>query len=436
MIIPAAVTKIIGFKEKYNQQTYFENITDNSNIVGIQLDNGKVIDINIFSNDKEYSNSLKDFLLSKTKSVVKDSEIKQVAYDLTFDENGIYTKYIENIKEQLKSQNPSINAKKLQQEASMILAQKLVFKKRQIKQKSIIKLPIAIGTSQEGKTFYTSRSIQVTKNDKGEKVFGRGGIYYFAQSMNNIPIEITPIRNRENNFVGYFKVTTAKLINSEQIIFLLNHSIRTVNELLKNGKKPFLIQMIKSDSNTMPPNELMSLFRNINNIEKQNRESTNPLNNNIYENYISMLEQIKTIMTNNKALFRFFKASLPLVLTEEVMKKAIFEIDTEKGKSSIQKMSQAIVSLNFSKENPNIKQSVMSMINNYITQIPVGETNAKILTNINFQAPDIFGNVDTWGFPVNNIDFSKFTLSYNDTYSLIQSSYSYVDQLKNQNESF
>jgi hypothetical protein len=436
MIIPAAVIKIIGFKEKQSDTEIKKEATETSNIILAQIDNGKLIHIKIFSNDKNFSNSLKDFLISKTNSVVKESEIKQTVYDLTFDSTEKYKKYINLYKEQIKNENPTINEKKLQQEAAKKLAQQLVFKKRQITQKSIIKLPIAIGISNKGGEYYNSRSIQVTTTDKGEKIFGRGGIYYFAQTMNNIPIEITPIRNKEGNFVGFFKITTAKLINSNQINFLIDHSIRTINELIKNNKKPFLIQFIKNDSKTTPPNELLNLFKKINQIEKQNRESANPLNQDIYITYIETLNKIKELMINKKSLYRFFKVSLPLILTEDLMKKAIFEVDSEKGKSSIQKMAQAIVSLNFSKENPDIKKNILSMINTYISKIPTGENSVKILTNINFQAPDIFGYAETWGFPSNNIDFSKFTLSYNDTYSLIKNSYSYVEQLKNQKTSF
>lgn len=435
MIIPSGVTKIIGFKKKYGGERFPEPV-EGANIMSLQLDNGQVIDMKIFSNDKEFSDSLGDFLISKAQSVLKENEVKQGAYDLTFDTEGVFAKQIADKQAEILANEPNLAGPALMQRVTMEVSKDLVFNKRMIKQRSIIKLPIAIGKSQDGGSYYTSRSIQVALNDKGEKGFGRGGIYYFAQSSNNVPIEITPIRNKEGSFVGYFKVTTAKLINAEQIDFLIDHSIRTVNHLFSVNKKPFLIQMIKNEVSKTVPGELLNLFKELNNIEKMNRDSQNPLSKEVYDNYVSILENLKSLMQATPAYYKFFKASLPLVIPEERMKKFIFEVDKEAGKSSLQRMSQAITSLNFSRENPNVKSAVTKMIQQYVGSIHTGEVSSKILTNINFKAPNLFGQVDTWGFPVENIAAAKFTLSYNDTFALIQQAYSHADQMKNQGGNF
>ncbi len=435
MIIPAGVMKIIGFKSNANSETV-PLPTEGFNIVKVQLDNGQIIEINIFSNDKIYSNSLKDFLISKTNSVIKESEINLGSLDIITDEHERFKHLIDAKIIDISNEKPGLTNKKYEQLAAAAVAQDIIFNKRYIKQRSIIKLPVAIGTSQDGGNYYTSRSIQVEANDKGEKSFGRGGIYYFAQTENAIPIEITPIKNREGIFVGYFKITTGKLINSEQINFLIDHAIRTVTKLLSQNKKPFLLQLIKNDVAQQIPTNLYNLFKNLNDIDKINRESSILLANEVYENYKVCLNDIKDLMIANPSYYKFFKASLPLVVTEDKLKGFISKVDAQAGKSSLQKMAVAITSLNFSKENPNIKQAVTKFIDDFIAKMSSGEVNFKLLSNFNLAAPNIFGESDTWGYPVDNIASAKFTLSYNDTFALIQQAYSLVDQINNQTKSF
>lgn len=435
MIIPAGVMKIVGFKANANSETV-PLPTEGFNIIKAQLDNGQIIEINVFSNDKIFSNSLKDFLISKTNSVIKESEINLGSLDIMTDEHERFKSLIDAKVIEISQEKPGLTNKKYEQLASAAVAQDIIFNKRYIKQKSIIKLPIAIGTSQDGANYYTSRSIQVEANDKGVKAFGRGGIYYFAQTENAIPIEITPIKNKEGVFVGYFKVTTGKLINSDQINFLIDHAIRTVTVLFNQNKKPFLLQLIKNDVAQQIPSNLYNLFKKLNEIDKINRESNVLLAADIYESYKVCLNEIKELMIANPTYYKFFKASLPLVVTEDKLKGFISKVDAQAGKSSLQKMAVAITSLNFSKENPNIKQAVTKSIEDFISKMATGEVNFKLLSNFNLAAPNIFGESDTWGYPVDNIASSKFTLSYNDTYALIQQAYSLVDQINNQTKSF
>lgn len=435
MIIPAGVMKIVGFKANANSETV-PLPTEGCNIVKVQLDNGQIIEINVFSNDKVFSNSLKDFLISKTNSVIKESEINLGSLDIITDEHERFKPLIEAKIAEISQEKPGLTNKKYEQLAAAAVAQDIIFNKRYIKQRSIIKLPIAIGTSQDGGNYYTSRSIQVEANEKGEKSFGRGGIYYFAQTENAIPIEITPIKNKEGIFVGYFKVTTGKLINSEQINFLIDHAIRTVTVLLTQNKKPFLLQLIKNDVAQQIPSNLYNLFKKLNDIDKINRESSVLLGAEVYENYKVCLNEIKELMIANPTYYKFFKASLPLVVTEDKLKGFISKVDAQAGKSSLQKMAVAITSLNFSKENPNIKQAVTKSVEDFISKMATGEVNFKLLSNFNLAAPNIFGESDTWGYPVDNIASAKFTLSYNDTFALIQQAYSLVDQINNQTKSF
>jgi len=430
MIIPAVPCKIIGFKSSIQGEKYMTP-TVGANIMQLQLDNGEIIDIKVFSNDKEFSDSLHDFLESKTLSIIKESEVKQAAFDILYDDSGVMSESLEN-KIELIANNPEnkLSGKKLQQEGAMQLAKELVYNKRRISLRSIIKLPVAIGKGESGE-YYNSRSIIIEKNDKNEKAFGRSGIYCFAQTINSIPVEISPIRNKEGVFAGYFKITTAKLINAGQINFIIDHTIRTINEMTKKGKKPFLIQMLNQKLAEQIPNHLRSLFRSVNVIEKLNKDSAELLSVHTYNEYIDKLTQIKQLMKENGSFYKFFKATLPLMYTAEKFKKAIFEIDANAGKSSLQVMPNAITNLNFSKENPNIKNQIKESIQNHIQRISEGVEDFKILSTISFSAPNILGESDTWGFPIDNVAASKFTLSYNDTKKIVLNAQNLLETLKN-----
>jgi len=416
MIIPAIIVKIIGFKTSENSEVSPYPI-EGGNILRVQIDTGAVIDIKMNSTDKEFSESLKDFIESKTKSIVKKTEIKSASSDILLDEENYFEKELEEVKNELLQNNPELSGKKLKKEASDIVANRIVFQKRLIKQKSILRIPLAISNGNNGTPYYNSRSIQVIREENGDKKFGNGGIYSFAQTTNIVPLEITPIYNRQGAFVGYFKVETGLLITGEQISFLIKHTIRTVKKVTSNNKKPFLINTIINKST---PNHISSLLIEINKIERLNRDSKGVvLEQSIYDRYIELLTNLESLLISNPRDYRYFKSNIPLLLEQKFIKKAILEIDSEKGKSPLQTMSNAIPAINFSKENPNIKNAISKEIDNYLLQVTNGLIQCKLLATMSFPAPDIFNESESWGFLLNNIDTSKLTLSYRDSENLL-----------------
>ena len=73
MIIPAAVVKIIGFKNGNGKIT--DECQDDSNIVKVQLDNLNTIEISLLPTNKSYNGTLKSFIDFKANSIIKQSEV-------------------------------------------------------------------------------------------------------------------------------------------------------------------------------------------------------------------------------------------------------------------------------------------------------------------------------------------------------------------------
>lgn len=425
MINPAAVVKIVSFKDKSGKK-YLE-ANQNTNIMEVQLDSGELMDIVTLSNIKEYNNSLSEFLNFKTNSIMKSNEIKKASFDILsnidkidindlnnriqyYKANGVILNQANGLRKQL-TDNEARN------KAVEDIALELVTNKRKIKATSIIRIPIAIGDN----NYNTSRFIMLKKDNNQNLNFSPNGLYSFAQTSNHIPIEISAIKNKEKRFTGYFKISTAKTITASQIKFLIKHSIRTVYKMLETNKKPFMLKILKPIGATNIPLEYVQISKEINKLEELNRAQKNGslLNMDSYMRYIYLLESLLNLMENNKMYFKYFKASLPLVVDDKYIKKVV-EVSgvAQKDFSPLQNLANSMVLLNYNTVNPNIKQNISNYIRQEINNFSNGINDMKIFTVIHFISPDIFDEIDTWGFPINNIDTSKMNLSFRDTMNI------------------
>jgi len=429
MLIPAAIVKVLDFHDDKGNSS--STVKEGFNKIRVMLDNGQIIMVHATSNNTKFSSSLKKFIDFKGASITKANEIKQAAYDIMFSDHKAVLNMLEKTKEKIKVKEPNLDAGSLGRKAGESVAQYLVSRKRTIASTSTIRL--AFGTPyNNGPQLYNSRCIQVVKDEKGEEGFGNGGIYYFAQTGNVIPIEVSQIRKREGDFTGYFKVATGKLINANQINFLIEHSIRTIQEYMGKNQKPFLLQLLKHEGVANVPPVYFSAVQKLNQIEKRNRDSEHPLAQEEYTQYILELEGLMKAMKADKSLYGSFRASLPLVYKTDDMITAIDTISAEKGSSPLQTLPKAIANLNFSKEDPDIKKIVEDFVYSNIKGAATGHTTFKVLGTMAFSATNILGVGTSWGFPVNNIDSAKFTLSYDGTKHLIDEAYKLVDSTKAQ----
>ena len=99
--------------------------------------------------------------------------------------------------------------------------------------------------------------------------------------------------------------------------------------------------------------------------------------------------------------------------------------------STLKTLSRSLVDLNFSSENPEIKDATKKYIENWMQDFEnTIFKNGKVLSVLSFPAPTIFGESESWGFLQNNLSSDKFTLSYNKTKSLFNEIQNYVNSLK------
>jgi len=437
MIIPSIVAKIIYF---FNEKNEISNTPkEGFNRIFLKLDNGNSIAVNIFSNDKEM-NSLAKYLETKAIKNVKEDKVKTGALDLTYiDQTHPYYAYLEKEINKVKAENPNLTRPQIMKKATYNLSKKIHYKRTLAKKDSIIRLPLAITIDKNGTVNHNARAIIVSKTDDGSKVYSNQGIYMYAGKANHIPIEIMPMFNKENNFVGLFKIETSPLINKEQILYLLEHQIRTINMGLKSGKKPFIMGFntyyLSIFRNSPHHKEVINIYSILDQIYKRNIKENLPLQE--YERYIEYIYKLIQIFSQDKngILDDSFKASLPLLYDVKDMQSALNNVDSSKGKSPLQTLPDSIINLNFSKENPEIKEKLKNIVYMYLNNIANGFTRVKIMGTLFLPAVNIFGkNEQSWGFLKNNIDPSKFVLSVDNTYELINYLSEQLNNFKNQNQ--
>jgi len=384
MIYPALVMKCIGYID--NQNKISEKPLKNSNLMRVLLDNGEIKNIEFKSNDSEL-NSLHDYMYNKSNLSLKSDKIKSAMSDLMFSSNENVINQINKEEENFKDQP---NSKKLAIES---LVKKMFINKNLIKSASIFRSAVAIS-----KNDCNSKSIYVITDNSGIKQYSNSGIYSHAILLNQIPIELQNIRKKTGEHIGYMKITTSTLINSEQINYLLDHTIRTLKE------KSFLPQFIIFNKMS---NKFKQYAIEFNNIKKDKNNLTSERINRA----IQILIEIKKLLNFYRGEYKFFKIELPILLPMEDFKNAISTVPDNKGKSPIQIFREALINVNFSKENPEVKKELKShILNTYFKPMIEGRLDLKLLAVYNIVAPNIIGESTSWGFMHNNIDFSKLSL--------------------------
>ena len=393
MIYPAVVMKVLGFPD--NNGKLQKDAVDGSNIIKCLLDNGEIVDIKMYGNDKEMS-SLKDYLNFKALSNVKDNKVKTIMSDISFDENNTFGNEIEKELTNISESNPA-KARKMAIEQ---VAKNIMINNAKISQSSIIRMALAKNENGE----YNSRSIiSVTKD--GERKYSSTGVYQHALNNNAIPIEVTRMSNN-TGLSDFYEIKTSKLINTSHIKLLFDHSIRTIE---KTKEKPFLPRFIFEHE---IDNTLKSLLISFNNLSGKDKVVNS-------DEAIQKLKEIKSFVEENN-LYKWIQMKLPLLIDTKTCKNGLYAVQENKGKSPFQNMRDAIVTLNFSAENPEVKHKIKEdILNISLKPIVNGEHNPKMLLTYNIVAADIFGESNSWGYMVNNVDFSKITLAIDEQNRII-----------------
>ena len=400
MLYPALVMKLISFKNNEGQRSTFP--AEGFNKIEVQLDNGDIVNIDIFSNDKEM-NSLFQYLDNKALQGVKNNKVKALALDLAFNPDNKYTPQLDIIEQRLISEG--LTAAKAKQASALELVPQILKEKSTLQSTSIFRIALAAGYKG-----FNSRSIYVKTTEAGDKVYSTSGFYNHAQLENHIPIELSYIYNAEQQPVGYVKVKTSNLINANQISVLLSHAGRTIKESLDRNKKPFIPFFVVSSIGSL----FSTLALEFNAIQVENRKSEAFLDIAKYERAKELLIAIESELRANPIAYKEVQIELPLLLTNEKLVSGLNTVG-EHGKSPFQLFRNALINLNFSKENPQTKNMLKEQIlNSFFSPIMQAQYNPRMLTVYNIPAPNLLGEGESWGYMVDNVDFSKLTLGKED----------------------
>ena len=413
MIIPAAIIKVIGFKNDSSAQIADECREDSTSI-RVQLDNLKVADVRLIPTNARYKESLKSFIDFKANSIFKQSEVTKAVSEIMFSDNP---KVLQAIAEQTK-------LSKDKKEAITFLAKKAIYKKRVIKKTSIIRIPIA-ESERNGIISLNSKCLHVKTNPDQSLCWGTSGVYYQAQTSNHIPIELC------NASKGYIWIKSSDLISFEQIKSLLEHSIRTIDKCLSDGKPPFLLGFDHPKNPNTPYGTIAINLYNMREFERATKKSNNLVPSQFYEDYKTYLIMLINLFKTNKQACAEFKATLPMVLKYDDFSKLLNTAGEQGGFSPLKTLSRSLIDLNFSTENPSIKDSAKAYIDNWLQDFEnTIFKNGKVLSVLTLPAPTIFGESESWGFLQNNISSDKFTLSFDKTKGLFYEIQNYVNSLR------
>ena len=321
MIIPAIHYKLIGFVKKENGKIKMLPEGEYSNMMLVYMPNGNREVVALIGNKKNITaDDVKKYFESKKKLLIKSSTVKAVkAYMLT---SRTYKKKIDDFEQQLIANgiDPN-NESKLDAEINALvdrMAKEYVLKEKTIKKDFILKSPIS--KTKEGNLI--SRAIIF----EGEEP-SKSGLYVVSSSYNTWPIEIGPIKNKEGEFVGFFKVQTSNLMSQGHWVSLLEHYERTINKFVEQGKEVIAVNFNYNYNNAKKLlkqdqiNYLKNLFTNLRSLTEQNKI---PAKNK--ENYISQLQILKKIIKKESRVAPVVHAEIMIVdhnFPEKIMKEKL-----------------------------------------------------------------------------------------------------------------
>ena len=395
MIIPAIHYKLIGFVKKENGKIKMLPEGEYSNMMLVYMPNGNREVVALIGNKKNITaDDVKKYFESKKKLLIKSSTVKAVkAYMLT---SRTYKKKIDDFEQQLIANgiDPN-NESKLDAEINALvdrMAKEYVLKEKTIKKDFILKSPIS--KTKEGNLI--SRAIIF----EGEEP-SKSGLYVVSSSYNTWPIEIGPIKNKEGEFVGFFKVQTSNLMSQGHWVSLLEHYERTINKFVEQGKEVIAVNFNYNYNNAKKLlkqdqiNYLKNLFTNLRSLTEQNKI---PAKNK--ENYISQLQILKKIIKKESRV-------APVIHAEIMIVDHNFPEKNYEGKtllSQLQRQAKIFISLNYGKESLEKQKKMLKLFEEKIEKFKIGEEGVVLAT---YNAPnEPIGPKTSWGFMDNNIQIN------------------------------
>ncbi len=409
MILPAVLLRIDAFLDKNNKET-----NEPTKKLLVTSDSGKQFILNLKSNKSDLTDTdVKNFLEEKTNSLIKDKEIREVASQLEYSEK--YIEELENFKEEQKAKGLKLkevaNALKTYKEEK---AKAIVKERRKIKKNTIFRAPLDFFRKKDKTIVYNSKCILL--NDDRKALRGKEnsitGFYIFSQTANALPVLIEPVI-KNNEFKELYSIRVSPLATFEHITYLLGHLKRSAQKNLENGSvfyTPYFYFRHNDFKKQYQKDfiELGQLFNTYKTFLKE-KEKTD------LNKYIKFLKFLYVLLKREPKAIPFVDIKLNLLFTKTEMQELYF-----KSNSPALNSPEAIVNLNASKENPEIKQTLKDMLKKYYEGLFFNGANISLNAIYHFPAINIAEEPDSWGFMKNNIKANSFVWSAKDTLNAIK----------------
>lgn len=424
MIIPASIFRISGFINKETNK--IEDIPQAGGLVLCYSESGKPVILELLSNKKETTlEDINTYFDNKLNSVMKDKEVIAVASELSYLEDFeiALEKAVEEFKENNSNDRKAII--EFKKAYTTEKAREIVIERRRLKKGSIIKTVIDIKNNLAFDTYkFGNSNIPIIRSRS--LIFDTNGIvtttgfYYYSQTANSLPITIIPIFKKEGEALNFFKVQLSKLANLEHFNFLIEHIERSINKQIKENTSIYL-PGINYDYDKIKDNkELMKLIKNIRTLSQEKEISQDKAN--IFKIY---LKELKEEVNKNPKLIIYINLVFNLIIGSSDMKAL-----TKEYSSPLTNLNKSFVNLNFSKENPDIKNKLSKKIESYLTELIKGDIVCEISATYHTPALKYGEESDSWGFMLNNVQAEAFVLSFNDIVKIYNSLEELSQELK------
>jgi len=405
MIIPASIFKIIGFLNKTNNTLH--NEPQEGNLVVVFSDSGKKVILKLTGTKTPLTKEdVKEYLENKVKSVIKQKEIDLVASELEYLEEieEEIEEAVEKLKEEGKDRKEIIQFKK---DFKQNKAKDIVFERRNIKKGSILRLAVSFGDKLEkynlnGENLPILTSRAIIFDNEGNPT--STGMYYFSQTANQLPINISPIFNKENQPLELFQIELSKLATLDHAKHLIGHIERTLKKSMEMNSKAYL-NGVNYDYTTIKDKEIFSLVKEINNLAKD-RETTK------IDTYIDKMKELLLEIEKDDTLLLSIFIKFNLLLNKNYFKGI--------EDSPFSKFDETLVNLNFSKLDPPDKNKLKDSLKKKKEKMMLGEIPFNLNAIYNTPALKLDEPSESWGFMHDNVQSASFILSSKDTTILVK----------------
>ena len=405
MIIPASIFKIIGFINKTDNS--ISKDPQDGNLLLVYSDSGKKIILRLTGNKGELTKEdVQKYIENKVQSVIKQKEIDLVAAELEYLEEieVEIEEAVDKLKEEGKDRKEIIQFKK---DFKQNKAKDIVFDRRNIKEGSILRLAISFGDKLEKMNFQNEDlpilvSRAIIFDAEGEPT--STGMYYFSQTANQLPINISPIVNKDNEALELFQIELSKLATIEHATHLIEHLERTLVKSVEKNSKAYLTG-VNYDYEEIKDKPIFSIVKDINNLAKV-RETTeiNP--------YVEKMKELLVALKEDTSLLRSVHIKLNLMLNKNYFKGI--------EDSPFSKFDETLVNLNFSKLDPPDKNNLKSLLKKKKEKMMLGEIKFNLNAIYNTPALKLDEPSESWGFMHDNVQSQSFILSSRDTTILVK----------------